>query len=57
MCVSPDLSHTHLIISLTFSHDIIKELHDGDASVRVVMEQLGIHSGGEEQSEEEEESY
>ena len=36
------------MIRLTFPHDIVKELHDGDASVRVVVEQLGINSGCEE---------
>lgn len=32
----------------TFSHDIVKELHDGDPAVRVIVEQLGVHSGCEE---------
>ena len=35
----------------TFPHDIVKELHDGDPAVRVVVEQLGVHSGCEEFSE------
>ena len=35
----------------TFPHDIVKELHDGDSAVRVVVEELCIHSGGEEFSE------
>lgn len=35
----------------TFPHDIVEELHDGDPAVRVVVQQLGIHSGCEEFSE------
>lgn len=35
----------------TFPHDIVEELHDGDPAVRVVVQQLGIHSSCEEFSE------
>lgn len=35
----------------TFSHDVVKELHDGDPAVRVIVEQLGIHSSCEEFSD------
>lgn len=36
---------------LTFPHDVVKELHDGDPAIRVAVEQLGVHSGCEEFSE------
>lgn len=36
----------------TFSHDIVKELHNGDSTIRVIVEQLGINSGCEKLSEE-----
>lgn len=32
----------------TFPHNIVKELHDGDSAIRVVVEQLGVYSGCEE---------
>ena len=32
----------------TFPHDVVEELHDGDAAVRVAVEQLGVNSGCEE---------
>lgn len=32
----------------TFPHNIVKELHDRDSAIRVVVEQLGVHSGCEE---------
>lgn len=35
----------------TFSHDVVKELHDGDPAVRVAVEKLGVHSGCEKFSE------
>lgn len=38
----------------TFPHDVVKELHDGDPAIRVIVEQLGIHSGCEEFSDEKE---
>lgn len=35
----------------TFPHDIVEELHDGDPAIRVVVQQLGVHSSCEEFSE------
>lgn len=35
----------------TFPHDIIEELHDGDPPIRVVVQELGVHSRCEELSE------
>lgn len=35
----------------TFPHDIVEELHDGDPAVRVVVQQLSVHSSCEEFSE------
>lgn len=39
------------IITQTFPHDVVKELHDGDPAIRVIVKQLGIHSGCEKFSE------
>lgn len=36
---------------LTFPHDIVEEMHNGDPSIRVIVQQLGIDSGREELSE------
>lgn len=36
---------------LTFPHDIVEEMHDGDPPIRVVVQQLGIDSCREEISE------
>jgi len=32
----------------TFPHDVVKELHDGDPAIRVIVEQLWVNSGGKE---------
>lgn len=32
----------------TFPHDVVEELHDGDPTVRVTVQQLGVNSGCEE---------
>lgn len=32
----------------TFPHDVVKELHNGDPTVRVAVQQLGVNSGCEE---------
>lgn len=36
---------------LTFPHDIVEEMHNGDPPIRVIVQQLGIDSGREEFSE------